>query len=67
MRYLVSDKDIDKRHANSQRCPADGNRLLDFGVMAQNDLMSNAEDVADQVREQKALPGNLTLHTTLLH
>lgn len=27
--------------------------------MAQNDLMSNAEDVADQVREQKALPVNL--------
>lgn len=27
--------------------------------MAQNDLMSNAEDVADQVRDKKALPANL--------
>jgi len=33
--------------------------------MAQNDLMSNAEDVADQVREQKALPGKATC--TLYH
>lgn len=35
--------------------------------MAQNDLMSNAEDVADQVREEKALLGNLHTKSWRLH
>lgn len=59
-------KDIDKHHENRSSHRTEENRVSDRGVMAQNDLMSNAEDVADQVRRiTRPLPQKTHFKTPL--